>query len=151
MLDLKPAFFLSRCSTEWSSWTEATFLRWTLHPTSSRSGDSSTECAGKLGWSRSSLGFVPWSWCPGVQMWHLICVTLRHTLNRALPSFVAAQTTSPRGHCQWISRAAADAVPICWFSKTQRNAVLSQEKTLLTSDDEHSREIYSGLLRVSKL
>lgn len=95
--------------TEWSSWTEDTFQRWTLQPTSSRSADSSTECAGKLVWCNFSLGFVPRSRCPGVQFW-------LYSTGKIVQFQPLRQLKAPRGHRQWIWRAAADKVPKCWFS-----------------------------------
>lgn len=105
------------CLTEWLSWTEAAFLRWTLRPTSSHNGGSSTECAEKLGWSRPVLDLVAWSWQPEMQM--QLCLALHHLLNRAIRQFLAAQNTFPQGHCWWISRAAVDAAPTsisCFFN-----------------------------------
>lgn len=96
-LDLKPVFccfFFFCCSTEWSSWTEATFLKWTLQLTSSLSGDSSTGCAGKLGWSKVTVVLLT---VEHERMSHLICVALKHTSNLTIPSFVAARTPPHKG------------------------------------------------------
>lgn len=121
-----------RCFTEWSWWTEATFRRRTLRPTSSRSGASSSECAGKPGWSES---LTPWSWEPGVQN------QKRGALRRAAAPFshesangktvrqLNKKTASPQGHCRWLSREAVNADSISLrFVQTHGHSVRNQEK-----------------------
>lgn len=115
MLDLKYISLLLCSGPEWSSWTKDTFLRWTLQPTSSHSGDSSTECAGKQGWSRASMA------CISIKL-ACTCGTFLVWLPETHSSgpFWALWQLKPFSSDKTCRRMASSSIPV----ETQRRAVL---------------------------